>query len=68
VTSGKRVQALIIQNANAYKEGLGAKWAGIAQYWADPKTHPEVFHARQGAWTYGAAINCAELSADEVIE
>jgi hypothetical protein len=21
------VQALIIQNANAYKEGLGAKWA-----------------------------------------
>jgi pimeloyl-ACP methyl ester carboxylesterase len=38
-----RVQALIIQNANAYKEGLGAKWAGIAQYWADPKAHPEVF-------------------------
>ena len=24
----ERVQALIIQNANAYKEGLGAKWAG----------------------------------------
>jgi pimeloyl-ACP methyl ester carboxylesterase len=39
----ERVQALIIQNANAYKEGLGAKWAGIAQYWADPKAHPEVF-------------------------
>jgi pimeloyl-ACP methyl ester carboxylesterase len=38
----ERVQALIIQNANAYKEGLGAKWAGIAQYWADPKAHPEV--------------------------
>src|SRR5208337_2917970 len=36
---------LIIQNANAYKEGLGAKWAGIAQYWADPKAHPEVFDA-----------------------
>jgi hypothetical protein len=28
---------------NAYKEGLGAKWASIAQYWADPKAHPEVF-------------------------
>ena len=28
----ERLQALIIQNANAYKEGLGAKWAGIAQY------------------------------------
>jgi pimeloyl-ACP methyl ester carboxylesterase len=41
----ERVQALIIQNANVYKEGLGAKWAGIAQYWADPKAHPEVFDA-----------------------
>ncbi len=36
-------QALIIQNANVYQEGLGAKWAGIAQYWSDPKGHPEVF-------------------------
>ena len=41
----ERLQALIIQNANAYKEGLGAKWAAIAQYWADPKAHPEVFDA-----------------------
>jgi pimeloyl-ACP methyl ester carboxylesterase len=39
----ERVQALIIQNANVYHEGLGAKWAGIAQYWADPKAHPDVF-------------------------
>ena len=39
----ERVRALIIQNANAYKEGLGAKWAGIAQYWSDRKAHPEVF-------------------------
>jgi pimeloyl-ACP methyl ester carboxylesterase len=38
----ERVRALVIQNANAYQEGLGAKWAGIAQYWADPKAHPEV--------------------------
>ena len=37
------LQALIIQNANVYQEGLGAKWAGIAQYWSDPKGHPEVF-------------------------
>ena len=28
----ERVQALIIQNANVYREGLGAKWTGIAQY------------------------------------
>jgi pimeloyl-ACP methyl ester carboxylesterase len=41
----ERLQALIIQNANAYQEGLGAKWAGIAQYWADPKAHPQVFDA-----------------------
>ena len=41
----RRLQALIIQNANAYEEGLGAKWAGIAQYWANPKAHPEVFDA-----------------------
>jgi pimeloyl-ACP methyl ester carboxylesterase len=41
----ERLQALIIQNANAYKEGLGAKWAAIAQYWADPNAHPEVFDA-----------------------
>jgi pimeloyl-ACP methyl ester carboxylesterase len=41
----QRVQALIIQNANSYTEGLGAKWAGIAQYWTDPKAHPEVFDA-----------------------
>jgi pimeloyl-ACP methyl ester carboxylesterase len=41
----ERLQGLIIQNANAYNEGLGAKWAGIAQYWADPKAHLEVFDA-----------------------
>jgi pimeloyl-ACP methyl ester carboxylesterase len=41
----ERVQALIIQNANAYTEGLGAKWAAIARYWADPNAHPEVFDA-----------------------
>lgn len=41
----QRLRALIIQNANAYEEGLGLKWAGIAQYWANPKAHPEVFDA-----------------------
>ena len=33
------------QNANAYQEGLGAKWAGVAQYWADRKAHAQVFDA-----------------------
>jgi pimeloyl-ACP methyl ester carboxylesterase len=40
----EKVQALVIQNANAYREGLGAKWAGIARYWADPAAHPEQVH------------------------
>jgi pimeloyl-ACP methyl ester carboxylesterase len=38
----ERVQALVIQNGNAYAEGFGVKWQGIAEYWADPKAHPEV--------------------------
>jgi len=41
----ERVDALIVQNANAYREGLGAKWAGIAAYWAHPQAHPEIFTA-----------------------
>ncbi len=41
----ERVHALIIQNGNIYKEGLGAKWKKIAEYWADPEAHPEVVNA-----------------------
>jgi pimeloyl-ACP methyl ester carboxylesterase len=40
-----RLHALIIQNGNIYKAGLGAKWTRIAEYWADPKGHPEVLNA-----------------------
>jgi hypothetical protein len=29
-------------DANVYTDGLGAKWTGIAQYWADLRAHPEV--------------------------
>src|SRR5262249_1145125 len=35
----------VIQNANAYEEGLGEKWKGIAKYWADPNAHPEAIEA-----------------------
>ncbi|MBS0234713.1 MAG: alpha/beta hydrolase [Proteobacteria bacterium] len=52
VAHPERVGALIIQNANAYKEGLGKKWVGIAQYWQDPMAHPEqveVFTSLEGA-------------------
>lgn len=41
----ERVSALVIQNANAYEEGLGPKWTGIAKYWADPNAHPEAVDA-----------------------
>ncbi len=40
-----RVQALVVQNANAYEEGLGEKWKGIARYWSDPSAHPETLDA-----------------------
>lgn len=38
----ERLHALITQNGNAYQEGLGKKWPGIAEFWADPKAHPEI--------------------------
>jgi len=41
----ERVDALIVSNANAYQEGLGKKWTAIAEYWKDPKAHPEVFES-----------------------
>jgi pimeloyl-ACP methyl ester carboxylesterase len=41
----ERLRALIVQNANVYQEGLGAKWTGIARYWADRAAHPEIFDA-----------------------
>jgi pimeloyl-ACP methyl ester carboxylesterase len=40
-----QLHALIIQNGNIYKAGLGAKWAKIGEYWSDPKAHPEVLNA-----------------------
>jgi len=45
VAHPERVQALIIQNGNAYREGLGSKWAKISEYWTDPVAHPEVLDA-----------------------
>lgn len=47
-----QVEAMIVQNANAYTEGLGAKWRGIAEYWMDRAAHGEqakAFTSLQGA-------------------
>jgi pimeloyl-ACP methyl ester carboxylesterase len=41
----ERLHALIVQNGNTYKVGLGPKWAKIAEFWADPEAHPEVVDA-----------------------
>jgi pimeloyl-ACP methyl ester carboxylesterase len=40
-----RVLGLVVQNANAYAQGLGVKWTGIADYWRDPGSHPEQLDA-----------------------
>jgi len=40
-----RVDGLVVQNANAYAEGLGAKWTGIARYWRDPAAHQDQLDA-----------------------
>lgn len=40
-----RVQALILQNANAYEEGLGPKWSLIRKYWDKPEENAAVFDA-----------------------
>ncbi|MGC8539780.1 MAG: alpha/beta fold hydrolase [Phycisphaerae bacterium] len=42
VAHPERLRSLIVQNGNAYEVGLGSKWAKIAEFWADPKAHPEV--------------------------
>ena len=39
------LRALIVSNANAYEEGLGKKWAGIAEFWKDPDAHQGVLDA-----------------------
>lgn len=44
----ENVQAIIIQNANAYEDGLGAKWTHISKFWADPTAHSEQVDAFTG--------------------
>jgi pimeloyl-ACP methyl ester carboxylesterase len=41
----EKIQAIIVQNANAYRQGLGPKWTGIARYWADPEHHTDQLDA-----------------------
>ncbi|KAJ9430786.1 alpha/beta hydrolase [Pantoea sp. YR343] len=41
----ENIQAIIVQNANVYQEGLGKKWAYISRYWHEPKAHPDQLQA-----------------------
>lgn len=47
-----RVQALIVQNGNAYEEGLREFWDPIKKYWKEPTPENEV--ALRGLLTIGA--------------
>lgn len=40
-----RLEKLVVQNGNIYQAGLGSKWKNIAEYWSNPKAHPEVLDA-----------------------
>jgi pimeloyl-ACP methyl ester carboxylesterase len=44
----QKLHGIIIQNANSYNEGLGAKWANIAKYWQAPAAHAEQVDAFTG--------------------
>ncbi|QNP43164.1 alpha/beta hydrolase [Sphingomonas daechungensis] len=39
----RKVLGIIVQNANAYREGLGPKWKNIGRFWEDPVEHREEF-------------------------
>lgn len=48
----EQVTAIIVQNANAFAEGLGPKWRNITRFWDDPAAHPEqvdTFMSLEGA-------------------
>lgn len=55
-----RIQALVVQNGNAYEEGLGEFWGSLKSYWKDrnPVTARElrksfVPEATKWQWTHG---------------
>jgi pimeloyl-ACP methyl ester carboxylesterase len=53
-----RVQALIVQNGNAYEEGLREFWDPIKKYWSDPRPeNREALHflvdQKSTQWQYG---------------
>ena len=57
----ERIQGLIVQNGNAYEEGLLEFWDPIKKYWADPtpKTEPRCTSwsiAKSTRWQYETGV------------
>lgn len=65
----ERVSGFIIQNGNAYDEGLEAFWDPIKAYWADPSSQNRAnlrgslltIDATKWQWTHGIPDNKLEL-------
>ena len=65
----ERVSGFIIQNGNAYDEGLEAFWDPIKAYWADPSSQNReqlrnsllTIEATKWQWTHGIPDNKLEL-------
>ena len=65
----ERVSGFIIQNGNAYDEGLEAFWDPIKAYWADPSSQNRAnlrsslltIEATKWQWTHGIPDNKLEL-------
>ena len=61
----QRVQALIVQNAVAHNEGLGAIWATRRAFWADRPAHEQAL--RENLLSF-AATKSRHIGADPKIE
>jgi pimeloyl-ACP methyl ester carboxylesterase len=57
-----RIQALVVQNGNAYEEGLREFWNPIKQYWADPRPENRtalhsLVDAKSTRWQYENGVS-----------
>lgn len=62
----ERVQAMIVQNGNAYDEGLREFWNPIKKYWAEPNANNRaalefLVEAKTTRWQYETGVNDVSL-------
>jgi pimeloyl-ACP methyl ester carboxylesterase len=67
----ERVSALIVQNGNAYQEGLREFWAPIKAYWQDPTGEPRTGMAKAleleaTRWQYLAGVRRPERVSPDI--